>query len=97
MPSYSLPMNFLGPGAEGLGEGVVGVAEEDEGEFVFGDELFVAFDAIGADAEHFYPCRFDTGDVITEIAGFGGATGGVVFGVEIEDIRGTGQTIVAVG
>ena len=55
---------FLTPGTILLGNFVLGVAQEGEGEVVFALELVVGFDAVGADTQynvllrgaHLHPC-----------------------------------------
>lgn len=75
---------FFDPDAVEVDEGEVGVGDEGEGEGVFIDELGVALDGISADAEE-VGSFCDLGPGVAEGAGLGGAAGGVVFGVEVED------------
>jgi len=75
---------FFDPDAVEIDDVVVFVGDEGEGEGVFLDELGVAADGIWADAEE-VGFLGDLGPGVAEGAGLGGAAGGVVFGVEVED------------
>jgi hypothetical protein len=75
---------FFDPDAVEVDDGVVFVGDEGEGESVLLDELGVALDGVGADAEE-EGFLFDLGPGVAEGAGLGGASGGVVFGVEVQD------------
>lgn len=75
---------FFDPDAVEIDDVVVFVGDEGEGELVFLDELGVALDGIWADAEE-EGFLGDLGPGVAEVAGLGGAAGGVVFGVEVED------------
>ena len=75
---------FFDPDAVEVDEGEVGVGDEGEGQGVLFDELGVALDGVWADAEE-EGFLGDLGPGVAEGAGLGGAAGGVVFGVEVED------------
>ncbi len=66
------------------GDGVVGVTDERERQVVFENEPLVACGRVGTDSEEggagldFRPC-------VAEAAGLGGAAGGGVLGIEVED------------
>ena len=76
---------FFCPDVVGEGGGVVGVGEEGEGEVEFGLEFEVGGDGVGGDAEDDGAGFLEVGEGVAEVAGFGGAAWGVVFGVEVED------------
>src|SRR5690606_16378685 len=76
---------LLLPDAVRLGDLVVGVGEEGEGQVVFVGELAVGSDGVGADAEHRGAFGVDLLDAVADAAGLRGAAGGVILWVEVED------------
>ena len=73
------------PGAEVLQELRGGVGEEAEGQVVFAAEAGVGFDAVFADTDDVVTGGREGFVVVAEGAGFGRASGGVVFGIEVDD------------
>ena len=80
----------------------IGYQREGEGEFLF--KFFVAGFVIGADTEHYYTLVLQAGVVIAEVAGLGGAAGGIIFRVEVDDyffaleiLQGYGVAILVFG
>lgn len=80
------PVHFLfAPGAEGLEHFGRGVGEQAEGELVPGAETVVGFGAVLAHADDVVACGGQLRIIVPEAAGLGGAAGGVVLGVEVDD------------
>lgn len=75
---------LLAPYAHGLLKAVVGVGNEGEGQVVGGDEFLMRGGRIAADAYDAVAFGGEGVDVVAQRASLGGASGGVVLGVEIE-------------
>ena len=60
------------------------IAEQGEGQGVLIDELGVAFGVVLADAQHLDAMALEAVPLIAEVAGFLGAAGGVVLGIEVD-------------
>ena len=76
---------LLLPDAVPLGDGVVGVGQEREGQLPLFLELRVARLAVRTDAEHHRPHFLDSGEGVAEAARLLGATGRVVLRIEVEN------------
>ena len=76
---------LLAPGAEGLEHFRGGVREQAERQFVFGAEAAMRFGAVLAHAHDVVTGFRQGGVIVPEGAGFGGAAGGVVPGVEVDN------------
>ena len=68
----------------GVRDLAIGIGQQGEVQLVFGNELLVARRRIEAHADHFYLVLLQVRHPVPEAAGFLRASGGVVFGVEIE-------------
>jgi len=79
-----LPDSVFGAGWGSLGFTLFFIREEGEVEVVFVDEFLVFLRVVGGDTEDDCVYFLEVGEVIAEVAGLGGAAGGVIFGVEVE-------------
>ncbi len=80
------PVHFLfAPGSEGLQHLGRGVGEQAERQLVFGAEARMGLGAVLADADDVVAGGRELRVVVPEGAGLGGAAGGVVLGVEVDD------------
>ena len=85
-PEDRLAVHFLlAPGAEGLEHFGGGVGEQAEGEFVPGAEAGMGFRAVLADPNDVVAGGGQRGVIVPETASLGGAAGGVVLRVEINN------------
>ena len=82
---------LFAPGFVGLQDDGVGVRDEGEGEGVLGDEALVGGLAVAADSDDGVALVEEALIVVAEVAGFGGAAGGAVLGVEVEDELASGE------
>ena len=72
------------PYAVGLGTAVVEIGEEREGEIELRLELQLIVGDVGGDADDDGVFGGEGGGMIAELAAFGGAAGGIGFGVKVE-------------
>lgn len=70
---------------EQAADGFVGIAEQQEVEALFLAEVLMGFDAVAGDADDGVAQFGKLGQQAVEVEAFGGAAGGVVFGIEIDD------------
>ena len=75
---------FQPPDPEGFGQGVILVHEKREGQVELVSELLVGFGCIARHPEDLDFFTFEAIPKVTEATGLGGATGGVVSGIEVE-------------
>src|SRR5579859_6087439 len=76
---------FQLPHAILIGDGVVGVGQEREGQVIFGLKLLVGLDGVRADAEDLGPVLVEQATQVTEGACLGGAAWRIVARVEVQD------------
>ena len=62
---------------------LIDIADQGKRQIIFFDEFLMSCSGVDTDAEDFRV--FELFGMIAKIAGFGGATGGHVFGIEIKD------------
>lgn len=63
----------------------IGVGDEMKGQLVLGDETLVRSCRVLAHTQHLISEVEETVIIVAQVAGLGGAAGGAVLGVEIED------------
>jgi len=72
------------PHAVSLHDGLVGIDEQREGQVVFESELLMGRHAVDAHADDLNITSFQLFLVVAQVAGLGGATRRVVFGIKVK-------------